>query len=136
MALSITSLARDYVRSRATSVMEYECRVERVTKGNHDEETLVYTAGGRSTQYEGKVRIWEVSGASAIAIGDAEVMLENTQASFPHDAPLFKKDDEIVITAVPVQDSALMGARFQIQTASKAGELRSSRRYSVTSVQR
>ena len=131
----VSSLARDYVRTRAESVMAYECRVERVAKGTIGDD-LKYNSGTRQVLYEGRFRLWEISGATGIQVGGEDLMLEQTQASFPYDSPLFRKDDEIVITAVPVQDVLLMGSRYQIQTKAKAGELRATRRYTVTSVQR
>jgi hypothetical protein len=132
----ISKLARQYVRTRTEDIMSYECRVERMTPPSYDEDTLITTAGGRLTIYEGKFRLWEITGATGLNIGGEDLMLESTQASFPYDSPLFRKDDEIVITAVPEQDLMLMGNRYQIQTKAKAGELRATRRYTVTSVQR
>jgi hypothetical protein len=132
----ISKLARQYVRTRTEDIMSYECRVERMTPPTYDEDTLITTAGGRLTIYEGKFRLWEITGATGLNIGGEDLMLESTQASFPYDSPLFRKDDEIVITAVPEQDLMLMGNRYQIQTKAKAGELRATRRYTVTSVQR
>ena len=130
----VTSTARNYVRSRAEMTMAYECRVERVSKGAIGDD-LRYNAGARTVLYEGKFRLWEITGATGINVGGEDLMLETTQASFPYDSPLFRKDDEIVITAVPVQDVLLMGSRYQIQTKAKAGEQRATRRYTVTSVQ-
>jgi hypothetical protein len=131
----ITSLARDYVRTRVEEIMAYECRVERVGEGAMGED-LIYNSGSRSVLYEGKFRLWEITGATGLNVGGEDLMLESTQASFPYDTPLFRRDDEIVITAAPVQDLLLLGSRYQIQTKAKAGELRATRRYTVTSVQR
>lgn len=131
----VTSLARNYVRTRIEDVMAYECRVERVSAGGLNDD-LIYESGSRSTLYVGKFRLWEITGATGLNVGGEDLMLESTQASFPYDSPLFRKDDEIVITAAPVQDLLLLGSRYQIQTKAKAGELRATRRYTVTSVQR
>ena len=131
----VSSTARDYVRSRAEMVMAYECKVERVSKGAVNDD-LRYTSGARTVLYEGKFRLWEITSATGVNVGGEDLMIESTQASFPYDTPLFRKDDEIVITAAPVQDLLLLGSRYQIQTKAKAGELRATRRYTVTSVQR
>ena len=131
----ISSLARDYVRTRVEEIMAYECRVERVGEGGLGED-LIYSSGSRTVLYEGKFRLWEITGATGLNVGGEDLMLESTQASFPYDTMLFRKDDEIVITAAPVQDLLLIGSRYQIQTKAKAGELRATRRYTVTSVQR
>jgi hypothetical protein len=132
----ISKLARNYVRTRATEIMSYECRVERITPPTYNETSLITTAGGRQVLYEGVFRLWEITGATGISVGGEDLMVESTQASFPYESPLFRKDDEIVITAVPEQDLMLMGNRYQIQTKAKAGELRPTRRYTVSSVQR
>ena len=134
MNFGISSLARDYVRSRATGVMGGLCRIERVTKGEHDEETLVYTPGARTTIYEGIFRVWEVSGASTVTIGgENDLDISSTQFSTPWDAPVARKDDEVII--LEHHDQAMVGKRLQIQSTAKAGELRATRRYNVTVVQ-
>lgn len=134
MISPISSRAREYVRSRATAVMSYQCRIERVVKGNHDEDSLVYTPGTRTLVYEGVCRVWEVSGASAVVLGDSDLDIATTQLSTPYDAPIARKNDEVVITSAPTQDDSLLGKRFQIQSHAKAGELRPTRRYTVTAV--
>ena len=131
----ISSYARSYVRSRATNVMGYECKAERVTQGGHDETTLIYSPGSRTELYEGVCRVWELGGASVVGLGDtdADIDISTTQISLPWDSPLLKKDDEIVITGA-VTDDMMIGKRFQVQSAAKAGELRATRRYSVVAV--
>ena len=131
----ISNLARNYTRSRMPAAMGYMCRVERLTKPTIGND-LKATPGSRTTVYEGPFRIWEITGATSLNLGGEDIMMESTQASFPYDAPLFRKDDEIVITATPPQDPKVVGQRFQIQTKAKAGELRATRRYTVTAVQR
>lgn len=131
----ISSYARSYVRSRATNVMGYECKVERVTQGSHDETTLIYSPGSRTTLYEGVCRVWELSGASVVGLGDTDADLDiaSTQISLPWDSPLLKKDDEIVIISA-VTDDTMVGKRFQVQSGAKAGELRATRRYAVMAI--
>ena len=132
----ISSTALNYTRSRMAQVMMgYECRAERITRGSHDEESLVYTPGSRETLYEGVCRVWEISGASVVGLGDtdAELDISTTQISLPWDSPLLKKNDEIVITAADT-DEQMVGKRFQVQSSAKAGELRATRRYSVTGI--
>lgn len=134
MTSPITSRARGYVRSRATAVMEYECRIERVQKPTYNSTSLVATAGGRTTIYTGVCRIWEISGAQSVAVGDVDLDIQNTQLSTPWDAPVARKNDEVIILNAPAQDSHLINKRFQIQSSAKAGELRATRRYAVTVV--
>lgn len=114
--------------------MSYTCKVERVTAGGHDEVTLVWSPGSRTTVYIGVCRVWEIQGASQVSIGEEEYMLSSVQASFPWDAPLFLKDDEIIILTSPYDD-VLVNSRYQIQSSARAGDLRATRRYAVTALQ-
>lgn len=130
----ISSTALNYTRTRMARVMMgYECVAERISQGSHDEDTLVYSPGSREVLYEGVCRVWEVSGASVVGLGDtdAELDISTTQISLPWDSPLLKKNDEIEITAADT-DNQMVGRRFQVQSSAKAGELRATRRYSVT----
>lgn len=136
MSSPITAWARQYVRSRATSVMEYTCRIttrERV--GDYDEDTLVYTPEGMAEViYEGRCRIWELPSANAVVVGDTEIYQQTTNLSIPWDTPdLIRRYDEVEILTAP-QDSQMVGKRYEIQTVAKAGELRATRRFEVTGV--
>jgi len=129
--------ARDYVRSRVTQeFLNYECRVERVGRPSYDEETLQGTPGTRSTIYEGKCRVWATT-ASTVIVGDGDVQTEQTMISLPWNIdPLPLRNDEVIITNTPVEDTALEGKRYQIQDYATAGELRPTRRYTVIAMQR
>lgn len=136
MASPISPWAVQYVRSRATAVMQYTCRIERVQKATYDENTLVAAPGGRTTIYEGVCRVWEVSGGAPIVIAESDIVLQDTQLSIPWNvSPLPKRNDEVLILTAPT-DTALVGKRFQIKTSAKAGELRATRRFSVISMEK
>jgi Family of unknown function (DUF6093) len=130
----ISAEARQWVRARATEVMEYTCQISRggVPEG-YDEDTLVYTAAGVSQViYEGICRIWEVASANSITVGDTDIYQMSTQLSIPWDTPaVVKRYDEVIILTAP-QDSQMVGKRYEIQTVQKAGELRATRRFEVT----
>ena len=131
--------ARNYVRSRVCAeFMNYECRVERVSFSTYDETTLHSVSGTRQIIYEGPCRLWEVSGADTVLVGQEDLQVETTQISLPWDIyPIPKRNDEVIITGkAEEEDSSILGKRFQIQTSAKAGELRPTRRYTVSSVQR
>lgn len=135
MSSPITAYARQYVRTRATQVMEFDCRIERVNRPeNYDEDTLVLTPSDRETIYEGKCRVWELAGAAIVAVGETDTYQQATQLSIPWDTPeIIKRYDEVEIVGAP-QDSQMVGKRFEIQNVAKAGELRATRRFEVTSV--
>lgn len=134
MTSPISAEARQYVRSRATEVMEYTCRITRSsTPEGYDEDTLVYTPEGLAeVLYEGICRIWEVANASSIMVGDVDIYQTNTNLSIPWDtAAIIGRYDEVIILTAP-QDSQMVGKRYEIQTVAKAGELRATRRFEVT----
>lgn len=134
MASPITAHSRQYVRVRATEMMEYTCRIERVSRSEgYDEETLVYTpASDAEVIYEGPCRVWELAASASVTVGDTDVYQQSTQLSIPWDtSAIIKRYDEVVILTAP-QDSQMLGKRFEIQTVAKAGELRATRRFEVT----
>jgi hypothetical protein len=130
----ITAQSRKYVRSRATEVMEYECIIERgLVSADYDESTLIYTSpDAGETIYQGPCRVWELSGAGAIVVGDSDVYQQTTSLSIPWDtAAVVKRYDVVTILGAP-QDSQMVGKRFEVQSVAKAGELRATRRFEVT----
>jgi len=137
MTSPISAEARHYVRSRATEVMEYTCRITRASKPEgYDEDTLVYTPEGIAEEvYQGVCRIWELSSAQAVVVGDTDIYQQTTNLSIPWDSPeVIRRYDEVVILTAP-QDSQVVGKRYEIQSVAKAGELRATRRFEVTGLQ-
>ena len=132
----ISAEARRYVRHHATDVMEYSCRITRGSKPEgYDEDTLIYTPEGLAeVVYEGICRIWEVSGASSVMVGDTDVYQVSTNLSIPWDtAAVVRRYDEVLVTDAP-EDSQMEGKRFEIQTVAKAGEMRATRRFEITGI--
>lgn len=136
MTSPITAEARNWVRNRATSVMEYTCRIERsgVPEG-YDEDTLIFTAEGMAqVVYEGVCRIWEVSNAASFVVADADIYQMTTNLSIPWDTPeVVLRYDQVTILTAP-QDSQMVGKKYEIQTIAKAGELRATRRFEVAGI--
>lgn len=117
--------------------MGYTCKAERVTKPVYDEITLVGGSGSRVTLFENMpCRIWEIQGAMALQMGETDIMTQNLQISLPWDSEILKKHDEIVITFSPESDDSMLGKRFEVLSSARAGELRATRRYQVTAVER
>ena len=78
---------RKYVRTRATEVMQYVCMIERGSRPeDYDEEHPgPHPRGSAELIYEGKCRIWELSGVSSIMVGDTDVYQQSTNLSIPWD---------------------------------------------------
>jgi Family of unknown function (DUF6093) len=136
MTSPITAQSRQYVRARATAVMEYTCRITRGERpGGYDEDNLIYTPEGLGeVVYEGPCRIWEVANASSFIVADADIYQMSTNLSIPWDTTeVIERYDEVLILTAP-QDSQMVGKRYEIQTIAKAGELRATRRFEVTGI--
>ena len=136
MTSPITAQSRQYVRARATEVMEYTCKIARGARpGDYDEDTLVFTPSqDPEIVYTGPCRIWEVANSSSVIVGDTDVYQQTTNLSIPWDTPeVIVRYDEVTILTAP-QDSQMVGKRYEIQTVAKAGELRATRRFEVTGV--
>lgn len=135
-ASPISAYARQWVRGRATGVMEYTCRIDRsgVPEG-YDEDTLIYTAEGvAQVIYEGVCRIWEVANSSSVVVGDTDIYQMTTNLSIPwNTSAVVKRYDEVTILTSPTDDQ-MVGKRYEIQTVAKAGELRATRRFEVTGI--
>lgn len=135
MVSPISKAATSYVRNRATEVMQYTCRIERVERPTYSETSLVASPGSREVIYVGICRVWEVAGGGPVVISETDITMQNTQLSIPWDAQVVpQRFDEVLILTSP--DPALINKRFQIQTSAKAGEMRATRRFSVISMEK
>lgn len=136
MKYPISSRAKKYVRDRATAVMAYTCKIERVVPPTYDNTTLIASPGSRTLIYEGICRLWEVSGGSAVVLGDADLIVQTTNLSIPWNVPVLpRRNDEVLITDAE-DDPFVIGKRYQIQTAAKAGEMRATRRFEVMAMEK
>jgi len=134
--LGISSRAVDYVRERAESIMGYYCKIERVKPPGFDNATHQVIPGQRTTIYEGRCRVWEVSGGAPVMVAEDEVTMQTTNLSLPWDiSPVPERDDEVTITASDADDY-MIGKRFVIDSSAKAGELRATRRFLVRGYQK
>lgn len=132
MDIGVSPRALEYVRSRATGVMQAQCKIVRVIKPSFDQSTGTATSGARSVIYEGRCRVWEVvGGGTPMLIGEEEVEVDNTQLSLPFDvSPIPKRYDQVEITA-HATDPEMVGKRFEINSGAMAGDLRATRRFSI-----
>ena len=89
----------------------------RAVVSGHEPDPHIATAGG------------------AVVVGDTDVYTQATNLSIPWDTPaVIMRYDEVEIMTAP-QDSQMVGERFEIATTAKAGELRATRRFEVTSME-
>lgn len=116
--------------------MQYKCKIERVTPGDHNEDSLVYTPGSRTVIYDGICRVWEISGGSPVVVSETDIVMQTTQLSIPWNVEVIpQRWDEVLVYDAPT-DPALVNKRFQIQDSAKAGEMRATRRFTVISMEK
>jgi hypothetical protein len=131
----ISNAAISYVRAKASENMSSTCRIERVTKPTFNQGTGVATPGTKTTIYEGKCRIYEVTGGAPVVIAEDDITMQATQLSSPWDVSVLPvRNDEVQILTSRT-DAHLVGKRFVIDSSAKAGELRATRRFAVRGVQ-
>lgn len=134
MVSPISQEAVDYVRQKATEVMQYTCIIHRVNPPNYSPTTLVATPGSKTVLYSGPCRVWEVQGGGPVVIAETDIVQQNTQLSIPWDSTaVIKPKDEVTITAAPT-DPQMVGKKFQVASIARAGELRATRRFVVQAV--
>lgn len=137
MRYPISKRAKKFVRNRATAVMKYDCRIERIKPAVYDEVDLTMTPPDHQTIYEGPCRLWGTSeDGMAIALGDTDHVIQTVRLSIPWDVAVVpQRNDEMEILSSHT-DPAVVGKRYQIQSSSKAGELRASRTFVVKAMEK
>lgn len=144
----VSPRARAYVRKRGTDVMEAKVRIERVAAGQFNLGDLLVSSGSRSTIYEGKARLWEVSGMGAVQLGNDDIIVQSSYLSIPWDfvpqdewpasswppTTLPRVEDEFVVLEHKT-DFAMVGRRGVIRDTIQSGILRNTRKFSIQLVQ-
>lgn len=132
--LPISDAAVAYIREKATDTMVYTCKIERVNLPGFDQSSGRATPGSRELIYEGQCRVWEVSGSGVTVVNEDEIVTQSTQLSLPYEVdPIPKRKDEVLITDSG-SDPSMVGRRFVITSHAMAGDLRPTRRFTVTAV--
>lgn len=127
----ISKRARNYVRKRATAVMESVVRIERVEEPVFDEVSVRATSGSRTVIYEGPARIWTMNTGGAIVLGEDSLHTQTTVMSIPWDVkeiPRIKDQIEVLYSHV---DEKIIGRRGHVTGTPKAGDLRPTRTFQV-----
>lgn len=136
--ISARSLA--YVRGMASAQMLQTCVVERVADPGYDPTTLIATSGSRTTIYTGACRIWQEDNPAAMQLGDTstEFLLYQTVLSLPWNTPdnqIPHLHDEMQVVTSPTDDT-WVGKRFRIQSFYKGGQMRPTRSFVVTAMEK
>lgn len=103
------------LRSDQESLLADTCTVSRASAAApvFDEEQGTYTEPAPSNVYTGSCRISPLTVQDRAALfGERAVDLVMYQGTFPHDAPVFEKDDVVEVTASA--DSQLVGRRLEV----------------------
>ena len=87
----------------------------------------------KHTVYEGKARVYGVSGPMTMNLGEEPQYFSSTYVSIPYDAVLPRVDDVITVTAH--HDWTLVGRTFRVMDVEAGGQYPAVRRMQVTGVQ-
>lgn len=133
---TIQRLARKYTEANMIASVRI-ARMSEPTEG--DELDWRNTATTLRVVYEGKGRLWGVSGGSETDYGDEVTAFSSTYVSIPltdsdGNPPDVMVDDIVVVTAHT--DPAVVGRAFRVMDVDAGGQFPAARRLQVTSVQK
>jgi len=125
---AVTRYARRYVEANMTAMVKIT-RMDAAVLG----EDGSLTATEMHTVYEGKARVYGVSGPMTMNLGEEPQYFSSTYVSIPYDSVMPRVDDVIKVTAH--HDWTLVGRTFRVMDVEGGGQYPAVRRMQVTGVQ-
>lgn len=101
------------MRALQAKGMGDRCKVQRTVAGGLNEVTGQYGAPTATTIYEGVCRVAPTTSGQPTVVGQEEVVYRQTDVFLPHDAPVPREDDIIVVTRAE-HDPDMVGRVFRI----------------------
>lgn len=129
--VSLRTLA--YVRARARIAMTGRVRVVRWTEPVMGADLRI-TAIAPTTIYEGVARIASVAAGAALIVGEAIQPTSATTVYIPHDAPIPRVDDVVLVLEF-TPDGELVSDAFHVRDVAGGGLLRASRQLTCVAYQ-
>lgn len=132
---TIARLARKYTEANMTATVRI-ARMDEPTEGTDADWSN--TATQLRITYQGRARLWSVSGGSEQDYGDESTAFSSTFISVPltvDDEPVDVMVDDLVIM-VSHLDPAVVARTFRVMDVDAGGQFPAARRLQVTSVQR
>ena len=130
-----SSFSRRYIQRRAMSVMVDTITIHRPTDGTFNTNTGLLTADISQKIYEGKARIYSVDGPSVINVGEADLVMRNTNISIPANTSPVPNRDDIIMVLEAISDEDLQGRAFRVLDVSGGGLVRATRRMLCTGIE-
>ena len=130
-----TTFSRRYVARRAQEVMIDTVAIHRPSAGAFSTATGMTTAGETVKIYQGKARIYSVTGPQVINIGEADLSMRQTNISIPADASPVPRRDDIVVIFEAVSDEDLQDRAFRVIDVEGGGLVRAVRRMLCTGIE-
>lgn len=128
-----TDLAAARARVHAEANMIATVVIERPTEPVFDRSTGELGMAPDSVVYEGKARVYGVTGPATYALGDEPQYYSSTFVSIPLSAPKPRIDDVVKIISHP--DPGLVGRLFRVQDVEAGGQMPVAHRMQVTGIQ-
>jgi Family of unknown function (DUF6093) len=125
---AVTRYARRYAEANMTA----QVKITRMDEAVLDESGGL-TATEMHTVYEGKGRVYGVSGPMTMNLGEEPQYFSSTYVSIPYDATMPRVDDVIKVTEH--YDETLVGRTFRVMDVEAGGQYPAVRRMQVTGVQ-
>lgn len=129
------TMAARYAKAYAESLMIATVKIERKGAPAFDSVTGAVSSGAPSPIYEGKARIWSVTGPMQLSFGDEPTYYSNTFATIPvATEPIPRIDDVLTVINHP-GDPGIEGRVFQVKDVEAGGQFLPSRRLQLVGVQ-
>lgn len=125
--------AARYAQSFAESNMIYHIKITRMGDPKFDSATGSVEASEIFVLYEGKARVYTISGPVQMGVGEEPTFYSSTYVSIPVQSPLPMVNDMIEIIYAP--DSAVVGRQFRVMDVESGGQFPATRRVQVTGIQ-
>jgi hypothetical protein len=126
---AVIKYARRYVEANMTA----KVKILRMDNPSWDADTGGVAATEQFTVYEGKARVYGVSGPMTMNLGEEPQYFSSTYVSVPYDAVLPRVDDVVLVTEH--YDWTLVGRSFRVMDVEAGGQYPAVRRMQVTGVQ-
>lgn len=126
---AVTRYARRYAEANMTA----KVRVTRMTDASLSDDTGDLTAQEQYIVYEGKARVYAVSGPMTMNLGEEPQYFSSTYVSIPLEAALPHVDD--VVEVLNHGDWTMRGRRFRVMDVEGGGQYPAVRRMQCTGIQ-
>jgi len=123
-----SSHSRKYLSRQVNSVMIDTVAIYRPGKVSFNTTTGQNQATEESKIYQGKARIYSVSGPQVVAVGEADLTFRSTYISIPADVLPAPHRDDIVLVLESVSDEELQGKGFRVLDVEGGGLVMAVRR--------